>query len=59
VSRTADRRAFIICLTGYSRVLDAGCDLVLVKPVDVDGLERAVASGCAAPGRRRRERTYW
>jgi DNA-binding response OmpR family regulator len=48
-----DVRPFIICVTGASdprqhqEARDAGCDLVMLKPVELDLLGRAVADGCA------------
>jgi two-component system response regulator MprA len=56
VRQLGDTRTFIICLTGYTdeptlqRVRDAGCDLVLTKPVDTDLLQRGIAEGCARGG---------
>ena len=53
VREGGDTRTFIVCLTGYSdettlaRIRSAGCDLVLVKPIDHSALERALADACA------------
>ena len=53
IRQGGDMRTFVVCLTGYSdertlaRIESAGCDLVLVKPVDPEALERALADGCA------------
>ena len=32
------------------RVRDAGCDLVLTKPIDPELLEKGIAEGCARAG---------
>jgi DNA-binding response OmpR family regulator len=56
IRETGDTRTFIICLTGYSdeathrRIREAGCNLILLKPVDLDTLERAVANACTRAG---------
>jgi CheY-like chemotaxis protein len=52
--RTArlERRPFLVALTGYSqaedrrRAREAGFDEYLLKPVDVEDIERVVAAGC-------------
>ena len=56
VRQQGDTRTFIICLTGYTdeptlqRVRDAGCDLVLTKPIDPELLEKGIAEGSGRAG---------
>ena len=52
-------RAFVIALTGWTRPQDredalrAGCSLFLLKPADLDQLERTLESASARAERRR------